>query len=73
MDIFLQIRYLSRNVYGREFAWAYYRLNYQQLVDTFGLDDIRLGEALIEITASFETHELLSQVIISSFWGLLNL
>ena len=62
MDIFERIGHVSKNIYGRYLTWTYYRTNYETLVNEFGLDEPRLGQALIDITYTFESDEMLFQL-----------
>ena len=62
VNFFDSIKFLSRNTLGRELAWDYFRLNYQNLLEKFGYDDPRLGQALIDISSTFENEFLFFEV-----------
>lgn len=69
VDIFDALRDLSKNSVGREIAWNYFRINYNDLVNTYGYDDPRLGQALLDIAFSFESRFLFNEVsFLSKFW-----
>jgi hypothetical protein len=48
---------------GRELIWDYFRSNYIELLDYYGLDDSRLGQAIIDISSSFENEFLFYELI----------
>jgi glutamyl aminopeptidase len=61
-DFFQTVKFLSKNTIGREIVWDFIRINYNDLLDKYGLDDPRLGQMLIDITFSFETEYLFNEV-----------
>ena len=61
-DFFQTVKFLSKNTIGREIVWDFVRINYNDLLDKYGLDDPRLGQMLIDITFSFETGYLFNEV-----------
>ncbi len=63
-DIFRKIKATSRNINGRALAWDFYRINYEDLTDRFGLDDPRLGQALTDISNNFENQFMFDQVLL---------
>lgn len=48
---------------GRHIAWSYYRSNYNELLYEYGADDPRLGVMLLDISDSFETIYLFSELL----------
>lgn len=63
VDYFTKINLLSKNPVGRDIAWAYYQYNFYSIVDEYSIDDPRIGQALIDITKSFENEFLLYNLI----------
>ncbi|CAF1185650.1 unnamed protein product [Adineta ricciae] len=60
VDILEVLSLLARNPVGRELAWLYYRRHWTKLQEDYGRTNQRLGQLLIDITATFEDefHEL---------------
>ena len=63
LGFFEEIALLSRNPLGRELAWDLYRINYTNIISTYGKDDVRIGRALIDIASTFENEFLYIEVI----------
>jgi hypothetical protein len=63
LDFFNKISLLSKNTVGREIAWDYLRINYDSIIEQFGLDDPRVGQALVDISASFENEFLFYELL----------
>jgi hypothetical protein len=61
-DFFEAIRLLSKNTLGRDLIWNYIRANYAEIIITYGLDDTRLGQMLLDITSTFADEFLYEQV-----------
>jgi hypothetical protein len=53
---------MSRNSLGREIVFDYVRINYDNLITKYTLDDPRIGHMLIDISFSFETKFILNEV-----------
>ncbi|NXY41199.1 AMPE aminopeptidase, partial [Ceuthmochares aereus] len=60
-DVFTVLRYISYNTYGKTMAWDWIRLNWQQLVDRFTINDRNLGR-IVTITQNFNTELQLWQM-----------
>ncbi|CAF0951445.1 unnamed protein product [Rotaria sordida] len=60
VDLLSVLTLLAKNPAGRELVWYYYRANWFQLQSTYGRTNQRLGQLLIDITATFEDefHEI---------------
>ncbi|CAF3728050.1 unnamed protein product [Rotaria socialis] len=54
VDLLEVLILLAKNPVGRELAWYYYRNNWSKLQETYERTNQRLGQLLIEITATFE-------------------
>jgi len=63
VNFFESIKLLSKNTLGRELIWDYFRSNYVELLEEYGLDDPRLGQAIIDISSSFENEFLFYELI----------
>lgn len=61
-DFFDIVKYMSRNSLGREIVFDYVRINYDNLIKKYTLDDPRIGQMLIDISFSFETKFILNEV-----------
>jgi len=64
LDIFDAMRLLAKNPTGREIVWDYFRINFGDILDEFGLEDPRIGQLLLDITSSFENEFMFFEVII---------
>jgi hypothetical protein len=42
--------------------WLYYRRNFEKLIQTYGLEDPDLGQALIDISRTFDSEFLFLEV-----------
>ncbi|NWR72530.1 AMPE aminopeptidase, partial [Centropus unirufus] len=60
-DVFTVLRYISYNTYGKTMAWDWIRLNWQQLVDRFTINDRNLGR-IVTISQNFNTELQLWQM-----------
>ncbi|XP_009903198.1 glutamyl aminopeptidase [Dryobates pubescens] len=60
-DVFTVLRYISSNAYGKTMAWDWIRLNWQDLVDRFTINDRNLGR-IVTITQNFNTELQLWQM-----------
>lgn len=60
------MKFLSRNPIGREIAWNNFRLNFDDIINTYGEDDPRIGQLLIDISFTFEREYLNLEVILLS-------
>ncbi|XP_067993542.1 glutamyl aminopeptidase [Melanerpes formicivorus] len=60
-DVFTVLRYIASNVYGKTMAWDWIRLNWQDLVDRFTINDRNLGR-IVTITQNFNTELQLWQM-----------
>ncbi|NXF35795.1 AMPE aminopeptidase, partial [Nyctibius bracteatus] len=60
-DVFTVLRYISYNTYGKTMAWDWIRLNWQDLVDRFTINDRNLGR-IVTITQTFNTELQLWQM-----------
>lgn len=56
---------MSRNPLGREIVWDYVRINKEKLLDQYGLDDLRIGQMILDISETFENDFLLGEVFAS--------
>lgn len=63
IDLFDTIRMMSENPIGREIAWDYMRINFDDLIKEFGEDDTRLGQMLIDISRTFENNFMFSELL----------
>ena len=53
---------MSRNPLGREIVWDYVRINKEAIIDQYGLDDLRIGQMILDIAETFENDFLLGEV-----------
>ncbi|KFP11432.1 Glutamyl aminopeptidase, partial [Egretta garzetta] len=60
-DVFTVLRYISYNMYGKTMAWDWIRLNWENLVDRFTINDRNLGR-IVTITQTFNTELQLWQM-----------
>ncbi|CAF3461054.1 unnamed protein product [Rotaria sp. Silwood1] len=60
VDLLSVLTLLAKNPIGRELVWYYYRENWAKLQANYGRTNQRLGQLLIDITATFEDefHEI---------------
>ncbi|CAF2968141.1 unnamed protein product [Rotaria sp. Silwood2] len=60
VDLLSVLTLLAKNSIGRELVWYYYRENWSKLQSDYGRSNQRLGQLLIDITATFEDefHEI---------------
>ncbi|UJR37678.1 hypothetical protein I4U23_030373 [Adineta vaga] len=60
VDLLGALTLLAKNPVGRELAWLYYRKHWAELQADYGRTNQRLGQLLIDLTATFEDefHEL---------------
>jgi hypothetical protein len=63
VNFFESIKLLSKNTLGRELIWDYFRSNYIDLLLEYGLEDPRLGDAIIDISSSFENEFLYYELV----------
>lgn len=54
-DYFTCLQYISANTVGEPIVWDYYRENWPELVERFGLNDRSLGRLISSITKNFAT------------------
>ncbi|CAF1247472.1 unnamed protein product [Rotaria sordida] len=52
-DYFTMMGYMSRHPIGRETVWTFYKDNYQNLVNTFTLENGRFGAAILSVARTF--------------------
>jgi hypothetical protein len=57
------IRLLSENAVGRKQAWDFFRVNLPDILLEYTLDDSRIGQALIDISRTFETEYLFYELV----------
>ncbi|XP_036429797.1 glutamyl aminopeptidase [Colossoma macropomum] len=55
-DVFTLIRYVSFNKYGQSMAWEWVTLNWDYLVNRFGITDRNLGRLLTRISTTYNTE-----------------
>lgn len=72
LDTFDAMRLLAKNPTGREIVWDYFRINFGDILDEFGLEDPRIGQLLLDITSSFENEFMFYEVSYLYFHSLLN-
>ncbi|CAF1347913.1 unnamed protein product [Adineta steineri] len=60
VDLLQVLTLLAKNPVGRELVWLYYRKHWAELQTTYGRTNQRLGQLLMDITATFEDefHEV---------------
>ena len=63
IDFFDAIRLFGQNALGREIAWNYIRLFYNELYVEYGEDDYRLGQMVLDVSASFDTEFLFFELL----------
>jgi len=63
VDFFDVIRLFGQNANGREIAWNYIRLFYNELYVEYGEDDYRLGQMVLDVSASFDTEFLFFELL----------
>jgi hypothetical protein len=63
IDFFDAVRLFGQNAIGREIAWNYIRLFYDELYVEYGEDDYRLGQMVIDVSASFDTEFLFFELL----------
>ncbi|KAH8399402.1 hypothetical protein KR215_009736, partial [Drosophila sulfurigaster] len=61
-DYFTCVQYIAGNPVGAPIVWEYYREQWPQLVERFGLNDRTLGRLIASITANFASEVKLEEV-----------
>ncbi|CAF3811776.1 unnamed protein product [Rotaria sp. Silwood1] len=61
-DYFTMIGYMSRHPIGRETVWTFYKDNYQNVVNTFTLENRRFATSIVSISRTFEKQSLLQEM-----------
>ncbi|KAH8312019.1 hypothetical protein KR044_009051, partial [Drosophila immigrans] len=61
-DYFTCVQNIAANPVGVPIVWDYYREQWPQLVERFGLNDRTLGRLIVSITASFASQVKLEEV-----------
>lgn len=63
IDFFDTIKYYSQNTIGREIVWLTYRRDFIKLLGQYGLEDPDLGQALLDITKTFDSEFLFNELL----------
>ena len=62
MDFFDEMKMIASQPVGREIVWDLFRIQYKDILNTFGTSDPRAGELLVYISSTFESDIMLNEV-----------
>ncbi len=62
LDTFEAMTLLAKNPTGREIVWDYFRINFNEILEEFGLEDPRIGRLLLDVSSSFENEFMFYEV-----------
>lgn len=62
-DLFDTVKLMSDNPIGREIAWDFMRINFNNLTNEFGNDDPRIGQMLIDLSRTFENEFMFYELL----------
>lgn len=63
IDFFDVLKLYGQNTVGREIAWLYYRRYFEKILEQYGLDDPDVGQALVDITRTFDSEFLFFELL----------
>jgi hypothetical protein len=63
IDFFDVLKLYAQNTVGREIVWLYFRRNFDEILDRYGLDDPDVGQALVDISRTFDSEFLFFELL----------
>jgi len=64
LEFFDVVRMLSNNPLGREMMWDTIRIEYENYLELFGMEDERLGQMIIDVAHTFENEFLFRELVV---------